>query len=282
MELDDLILQKLKQVELNILKTFIGVCEKLDLKYYVIDGTLLGAVRHKGFIPWDDDIDVGMMRKDYEIFLEKGQALLPDYYFIQTRNTDPNYPMFFAKIRDSRTTFVESAVKNIKMNHGVYIDIFPLDYYPENKIKGKWIEFKKKILLARKMESYSIDNRSKVSITKSYAKKILCFLSKIFYPTINSAFISWNKLYLNINHSNLITNHGGAYYQKAVMPFIFFNNVVKLDFENIQVNAPAEYDKYLTKIYGNYMKFPPIENQIPHHNTEIIDLEKSYLEHFAN
>ena len=125
--------QRIKEIELEIFKVFLDIANKLDIKYYLIGGTLLGAVRHKGFIPWDDDIDVGLPRKDYEKFIAEAQKYLPDYYFLQTYETDPEYPLSFAKIRDSRTTYLETALNNKKINHGVFFDIFPLDFYPENE-----------------------------------------------------------------------------------------------------------------------------------------------------
>ena len=105
------LLQELKRVELDILARFIQVCQQLDLRYYILQGTLLGAVRHQGFIPWDDDIDVGMPRADYEIFLREGQKLLGEPYFVQTFLTDPPFTANFAKIRNSNTTFVETSLR---------------------------------------------------------------------------------------------------------------------------------------------------------------------------
>ena len=122
----------LKQVELDIFVEIINVCDKLKLRYYVVGGTLLGAVRHKGFIPWDDDIDLGMLREDFNIFLEKAPALLPDHMFLQTIWTDSGYLAPYAKVRNNNTTFIESTVAHQNMNHGVFVDIFPLDYYPED------------------------------------------------------------------------------------------------------------------------------------------------------
>ena len=98
--------EQLQVAVLDIFKEFLCVCEKLNLKYYLLGGTLLGAVRHKGFIPWDDDIDVGMLREDYEVFLAHAQELLPDHLFLQTYKTDPGYHHVFAKIRNSNTTFL--------------------------------------------------------------------------------------------------------------------------------------------------------------------------------
>ena len=120
-------LNELKKSELEIFKSFLTVCEKLNVKYYLVEGTLLGAVRHKGFIPWDDDIDVGMLREDYELFIEKATEFLPENLFLQTYITDTEYSHGFAKIRNSQTTFIESNVRDCKINHGIYIDIFPLD-----------------------------------------------------------------------------------------------------------------------------------------------------------
>ena len=127
--------EKLKQIELNLLVCFKEICEKHKLDYFLTGGTLLGAVRHKGFIPWDDDIDVGMPREDYETFLRVASSCLPDGIFLQTRKTDPEVPFNFAKLRDSRTTFIETSIKDLDINHGVYIDIFPIDYFPASKFQ---------------------------------------------------------------------------------------------------------------------------------------------------
>lgn len=156
LELSDQQMKQLRQIELNILQNFIDVCEKLQIQYFVVQGTLLGTIRHQGFIPWDDDIDVGMLRADYEIFIKNGQDLLPDEYFIQTHDTDPAYPHGFAKVRNSHTAFVETTCKDIHMNHGIYIDVFPFDYYPDNWISQRIFEVKKLLLRYRIRCSLSI------------------------------------------------------------------------------------------------------------------------------
>ena len=126
-------LETIKKIELDMLCAFIEICNRLSIRYYLLGGTMLGAVRHHGFIPWDDDIDVGIFRDDYELFISKAQSYLPNYYFLQNIYTDPECMINFTKIRDSRTTFIETSTKSKKMNHGVYIDIFPLDFYPDDE-----------------------------------------------------------------------------------------------------------------------------------------------------
>jgi len=105
----------------------------MNLTYYISYGTLLGAIRHKGFIPWDDDIDVCMPRGDYDRFIKEGSEYLPENYFIQTMESDPKYALNFAKLRDSNTALFEKHVLDVDINHGVFIDIFPVDGY----IKGQ-------------------------------------------------------------------------------------------------------------------------------------------------
>ena len=132
----------LQEKQLNILKYFIKVCEKHNLQYFLVGGSTLGAIRHKGFIPWDDDIDVGMPRKDYDKFVELQSEFEGTPYFIQTFKTDPCYIYNYGKLRDSSTTFIENTFKQHRINHGVWIDIFPIDGFskemmPREKLAKK-------------------------------------------------------------------------------------------------------------------------------------------------
>ena len=117
----------LQQKELELLTLFIQICSQLELRYYLVCGTALGAVKYGGFIPWDDDVDVSMPREDYEVFLQKAPALLPEHVFLQNYRTDPAFPQIFSKLRNSNTTYIEKSAGKLPINHGIYIDIFPLD-----------------------------------------------------------------------------------------------------------------------------------------------------------
>ncbi len=130
--------EKMKLVwktELELLKKFISVCEKYNLKYYMAGGSLLGAIRHSGFIPWDDDIDIDMPRDDYNKLLEIAKYEFTDPIFFQTTYTEQNYVRPHAQIRNSNTTAIVSHEKGLYFNQGIFIDIFPLDSVPTNKIK---------------------------------------------------------------------------------------------------------------------------------------------------
>ncbi|MBE6732995.1 MAG: LicD family protein [Ruminococcaceae bacterium] len=269
--------QKLKSVELEILKYFIDICEKENIQYFLIGGTALGAVRHKGFIPWDDDIDVGMPRADYEKFISVAQKYLPEYYFLQNFYTDQNYPNNFSKIRDSRTAFIETSCRNIDMNHGVYIDIFPLDGYPATKLPSKIFDFKKKLINSRismVFETYQ---------AKSLKSKIALFLLKIVYPNYRTAVRSRETLYKKYNYSDsrYVVNHGGAWGRKEIVLKSYFGNGALGEFENLKVIIPENYDQYLKNVYGDYMTLPPKENRKGHHYCTVIDLEKSYIEYLS-
>lgn len=274
----DINISKLKQIELAILEQFINICNKENLQYYVIGGTLLGAVRHKGFIPWDDDIDVGMPREDYKKFLKIAPKYLPKEYFLQTHITDKEYPANFAKIRNSNTTFIETSLNKCNINHGVYIDVFPLDYYPTNKIKSFLFDIYNKVLSFRISAVFNLENIH-YPLYKKIIRKTISSLLKVIYPNIHSALKKRDNLFKSVKERNLITNHCGAWGKKEIAPIEWFGKGTELYFENLTVKAPKEYDKYLTHIYGDYMKFPPKEKQVSHHYTDIIDLEKPYTEY---
>lgn len=263
-------LQGLKAVELEILKEFLRVCEILNLNFYVLGGTLLGSVRHKGFIPWDDDIDIGIPREDYEKFISFGQAHLPENLFIQTFVTDLNYPANFAKIRNSNTTFVETSVRNCDMNHGIYIDIFPLDYYPDRNVFG--FELKKLLLTLR---ISTVFTKTKMKLKTRIVRGIACVL----YPSHKKALEKREKLFKSVKRSNLIVNNCGAWGKKEIVPAEWYAEGCALEFEGLTVKGPKEYDKWLTQVYGAYMQFPPEEKRVAHHYADVIDLKKPYTEY---
>ena len=263
-------LEELKFVEVEILKEFVRICETLRLNYYVLGGTLLGAVRHKGFIPWDDDIDVGMLRKDYEVFIAEAQKLLPEHLFLQTFRTDPDWPGNFAKIRNSNTTFIETSVRNCRINHGAYIDIFPLDFYPSKHVWG----FERiKMLLNLRISTafYGID----ISTRGRFLRGLLCVL----LPSRAKTVMVREKLYTSIRPTHMIANYCGAWGQKEIVPAEWYAEGCELEFEGMAVNGPKEYDKWLTQVYGNYMEFPPEEKRVAHHYADVIDLHTPYTEY---
>lgn len=275
MELTNEQIAQLKQTELEILKVFIQVCEKLKIRYFVVQGTLLGAVRHQGFIPWDDDIDVGMLREDYQIFLEKGQALLPEKYFIQTHRTDRAYPHGFAKIRNRHTAFVETTCKNLPMNHGIYIDVFPFDYYPDTWWEREWLEIKK-FLLRYRIRSILFIPSDHGRTAASLLRKIIKKISQKLYPSVHQALDEQYELYFYSKRSRLRANYGSPWGKRERIPSKWVEEQTVLTFEGLKVYAPLYYREYLTKVYGSYMELPPPEKRIPHHYVSYINFEKAY------
>lgn len=269
MELNHQQLKELKTVELELLRTFMDVCRRLGLRYYVLGGTMLGAVRHGGFIPWDDDIDVGMLRQDYEILLSKGQALLPEGLFLQSFVTDPEYPANFAKLRNSRTTFVEAGLKNRKINHGVYIDIFPLDFYPD---KGQRCFSIRKDLLSLRISTTFAVGGMKTST------KLVRLASRLLYPTVKGALQKRERLFKSVTQGAKIANHCGAWDKKEIVPAHWYGEGVTMAFEDLQVTVPTHYHNWLTQVYGDYMQLPPEDKRVPHHYVEAFDLTKAYTE----
>lgn len=264
-------MNELRRIELNLLKELIRICQKYGLKYYLVGGSCLGAVRHEGFIPWDDDIDVGIPREDYDNFLRFAQSELTEPVFLQTGETDEDYPMNFAKLRDSSTTFVETSLKKMNINHGVYIDVFPLDGY----LDSKHSKFMNRLYMRRINCEYFLPNSYGIS------HKLKNILMKMIYPNYRKV---RNKRELLISkvpfsESSRVTNYCGAWGEREIMPREYFGNGCVKRFEGLDVVIPERYDLYLSNLYGDYMKLPPLEKRVPHHYCEIIDLNKSYKEH---
>lgn len=268
--------ETVKEKELLMLRTLLDCCNALNIRCYLIGGTALGAIRHSGFIPWDDDIDIGLMRSDYELFVEKAQKMLPDYYFIQTRKTDREYLYSYAKMRDSRTTFIESSQKHLKINHGVFIDVFPLDYYPTNKREQKIIERKSRLLSLRIRKEFPNDIYNRERTFRRLLQKIILWLLTMKYPNVDVAIEKRELLYKNNKKSDLIVNYNGAWGDKEIIPSKWLGKGKTISFEGISAIVPENYDAYLSHFYGDYMSLPPLKDRHSHHYTDIIDMENPY------
>lgn len=270
-------LNKLHRIQLDMLEDFLSVCNELKLRYFMLGGSVLGAIRHNGFIPWDDDIDIGMPRKDYEIFIERGQRLLNEKHFIQTHLSDPLYPHNFAKIRNNNTTYVEITKRRINMHHGVYIDVFPLDGVPKSIIHKATFNVINRILTKKINEVFDL---SYYDQKKTIINTILESIVKIIF---------WNKNYddivskkdrllkrIDYDKANLVANYCGAWGKKEIVPRSYFGNGAIREFENIPVILPEEYHRYLKQLFGNYMELPKENERTTHHYCSIIDLDIPY------
>lgn len=203
------------------------------------------------------------------------QQKLPDYVFVQTHDTDIKYPHNFAKLRNSNTSFIESSVKNLNINHGIYIDIFPLDGTYSNKFLYK-IHLLKIRLLAKSIARV-------FDLTKHYSLKAIVarVVSVIYAPSVNCAIKKREKLMkkVNFDDATIVANWCGAWAEKEIMPKSYFADGTTASFDGIEVVIPKEYDKYLTQMYGDYMQLPPEEKRVSHHYNEVIDTTKSYKEY---
>lgn len=263
-------LEKAQNIMFNILKEVHRICEKHDIKYFLTDGTLLGAVRHKGFIPWDDDLDIGMTREDYEKFKKIAPSELSKEFFMQTVDTDPNYDLYSIplKIRHNHSILIETEEEDKKYHYGIYIDIFPFDKVPESKFKYKIQATLSKILAIMKMKISFKDGINAKSIFRSLLQLIGKCISygrvkKILYSTLK-----WNK---NSNSHKLY--HGVEltwnyeFKEEEIFP------LKKIKFGEEEFWAPNKPHEVLTKVYGSYMELPPEDKRQYH--AQFMGIKKS-------
>lgn len=269
---EDEILKKIKAEEKEILIKFISICEKYNLKYFVTFGTLLGAIRHEGFIPWDDDVDVGMLREDYEKFLEVAQKECGERFFLQTIETDPYYHLYFSKLRMSNTVFVENTLQQSNSVSGFYIDIFPYDTIPDDKKLMKR-QIKKSVILGmllsiNKVKEPQIGNYGILKQTLLRAIWIILHYGMkwlhISGENVWKLFKKSCMMYQGQEYENLVTFSADA--EKWIIHKSEVDNLLDQKFEDIFVKVPIGYNKILNRCYGDYMKLPPEcqrENHMP-------------------
>ncbi len=269
-------LRKAQLVMLRILKIVDYICRENDIKYWLDSGTLLGAVRHGGFIPWDDDIDIVMPRKEYERFISIAKHKLPEDLFLQNNETDIEYDMPWLKVRDNNSRIVEYKIGDY--HNGLFIDIFPVDFYGEDYDKyivekNKFRSFYRTLMLVK-------EPFEKVKNSKIFVKNIIKFFAKIFMAKYTLK--DKREVFKILNEKkqdiiNKFSKEDGQYVGYGPEPLFWDFKVDKesifplkeIKFEDALFYAPKDYDKYLKTVFGDYMKLPPEQERIPH-NLNII------------
>lgn len=268
-------MNSLQKKEFELLQIFINICEELGLKYYLACGSALGAAKYNGFIPWDDDVDVAMMRSDYEVFLEKASELLPKNIFLQNYKTDPAFPQIFSKLRNSETTYIEQSSAKLPINHGIYIDVFPLDGYPTILKEQQILERRKKRYKRQLSCAFHVERNLKNKIIYYYNRFRGCHKRS---QKIVAKYVDMISQY-DVKSSELICNHGNWQGVLEYAPKWQYGDGIWMEFEDIKVRIPEKYDAYLTQKYGDWREDLPIEEQIGHHYYIICDVERSYTEY---
>lgn len=270
-------LTELQKRLLLILEWYHNFCVENNLRYYLLGGTMLGAARHQGFIPWDDDIDVGMPRRDYEAFLKLTKGKQYGNFIVEgidTEHTDFYYG--YAKIYDIKSTLIENT--RYKIKRGIYMDLFPLDGLgnseSEAKLSFRPILNKYRILLARTCA---------IRPDRKWYKN----LAVRFARMIPNSIVDNKKLMYSIDEMCKVKEYEGSKYignlygnwgEREIVEKAFMGTPTIYRFEDLSVYGVADFDRYLTSIYGDWRKLPPKEKQVSHHDFLECNLEKSYLE----
>ena len=266
----------LQRVEFDLLKNFVHICEKLDLKYFLVCGTALGAVKYKGFIPWDDDIDVALLREDYERFIRQAPALLPEGLFLQNYKSDPAFPQIYSKLRNSQTTYIESLVSGLPINHGVFIDIFPLDGYPEDKKSQDRLDKAKRRSWSKQSCGYTYPSHYKRVRLRGFLLRILGCHRR------TAAIVARLEKKLTAypaDRSQVLCNHGNSLSSAEYAPRWHYGQGIQGEFEGLTVTIPEYYDAYLTQKYGDWRADLPVNEQKGHHYYQVCDLNMPYTEY---
>lgn len=255
-------LKQLQAIQLDMLKEVKRVCEKHNIQYSLIGGTLLGAIRHKGYIPWDDDADIGMLRADYEKFrVVCGKELDSEkYYFQDDRNTE-GYRWGYGKIRRKNTIFLRENQRHLKFGQEVFIDIFPLDFAPDNMLSRRIHMFH--CFCIRKALWSPVGMITEKNDLKRWIYKILSRVPKEkiykhYYKYMNSRGIT-NTVRLNLFPTR----------RPYGFPISFFTELIEVEFEGEHFPGSAYFDEYLRIKYDDYMQLPQVEERKVHPVVEI-------------
>lgn len=275
-EYEPQVLEKLHSVELSMLKDFMKLCDDNNIEYFAISGTAIGAVRHQGFIPWDDDIDVAMPRDDFEKLLPLVEKEMGDKYLIMNAERYPNYPLMTTRMTMRGTKFKEEALKNIDAPLGIFLDLYPLDKVSDNpkearrQARDAW--FWSKILILRSIPFPMLG----FSGWKAKIIHAICGLAHLVLSILHVP-KTWiyKKAYEAETRSNHYTKTKNLDFFCDTTPYMNLYAVKdiyplrKLPFEDVELNFPHNLHNNLTGMYGDYMQLPPEEKRKNHYPYEL-------------
>ena len=258
-------LVELKKIQLELLLVFHEYCCKHGIKYSLAAGTLIGAVRHNGFIPWDDDIDVYLLREDYNRLINLYPVEEKQDCILLSKERDEKWHRAYAKFYDNRT-FIFEETRNRYEGLGVGIDVFPIDDVPDNQ--REWEKYNRKRMLIRNATAIK---SLKFSRKRNLFKTVFSLFGQMLlvpvsFKTITEIMDKYSQKNNGKGYSHVYENCLGVYNSKYAWLKKDMEEVIDSEFEGHQVKIMKGYDDYLSKVYGDYMKLPPIEKQVTHHS----------------
>ena len=259
---------------LEMAEYFVQFCKENDLLCYLCGGGAIGTLRHKGFIPWDDDLDFFMPRKDYEKLAQLWPQKADSRYQLSKSNENYIDRNLFITIRDTQTTCIKPYQQDLDIPHGLALDVLPLDYYPANGLSRK-----KQVIAALVYSLFCAQTipEKHGGIMKWGSQALLAMIpsKKLRYKIWKKAEAEMTK-YTKDESDGITELCSGPYYMKKKYPISSFEDALWLPFEETELPIPIGYDAYLKTAFGDYMTAPPVEKQVAHHDAVLVDLEKSY------
>ena len=250
---------RVQKLELKILEELDRVCVKHDIRYSIAYGSLIGAIRHNGFIPWDDDIDVCMPRRDYVKFKQICKKELGEDFFYQSNDTDKEYFYLFDKLRLNNTVFRESFVSKYHIHHGIYIDIFPIDNIPDERWK-KSLQF----YLFHFCRT-GVQSKYLMLGARSGKKRVAATVLRLLYAPFPLRWLYKRAHQVATRYNSENCKKAGCFFspykKKDIFPIDTFNQYERHQFESIQVNVVKDWNLMLTGLYGDYRQLPPEEKR---------------------
>lgn len=277
-----LVSEKRKKIwfkQLELIQEFQRICEKYNLRYFASNGTLLGVIRHKGFVPWDDDVDIVMPRKDYEKLLEVAKEELEAPYYMQTAMTQQNYYRNYARLRNQETTAMPYRDWNRECCNGIFIDIFPMDGCFKAGFPDKLQQLSVKVRCALANTYVYYPEFSSHLFLRAILYRIAKVYCKIYdYETLLRK-TEQVRSRISFDEAEVICQitHGSSFLK---FPRHYFDSAIMMDFEYIKLPVPKEYDAILRTHYGEYMELPPVEKRGQHHEI-LFDPDKPYTEYIG-